>query len=122
MPGAAQPIRDLLTIAGQPFEDVRFKPATEKEGTFASYKETGELDSNLARAPVLFFNNIPIGESHAIARFVARKFGLMGDDEIEEAQADAIVEHVRDIKTDYQKVSFKFGANIDIETILDTCL
>ena len=45
-----------------------------------------------------------IGESKAIERFVARLGGLMGANEVEAAQIDAMAEHVRDINTAYQKI------------------
>ena len=40
----------------------------------------------------------------AIERFVARRVGCLGADDVEAAQIDAVTEHVRDVKQAYQKV------------------
>ncbi|KAI9003817.1 hypothetical protein DFJ74DRAFT_693807 [Hyaloraphidium curvatum] len=105
--GAAEPIRNLLRLARQPFDDVRFAPAgpdpaSPAPGSKPHYASLGQLDANLARAPVLFVGGRSIGQSGAVARFVARKFNLMGSDEVEAAQCDAVWEHVKDIKADYR--------------------
>jgi len=42
-----------------------------------------------------------IGQSKAIERFVSRRLGLFGADEIEEARIDCIGEHMRDVKQKY---------------------
>lgn len=42
-----------------------------------------------------------IGQSKTIERFVAKKTGFYGSNEIEEALIDMICEHIRDIKTKY---------------------
>ena len=39
-----------------------------------------------------------IGQSKAIERYIARRYGLLGANEIEAAQIDAITEHIRDAK------------------------
>jgi glutathione S-transferase len=43
-----------------------------------------------------------IPQSKAIERYVARIVGMMGTNDVEAAQIDAVVEHVRDIKLEYQ--------------------
>ena len=53
------------------------------------------------RAPVLVYKGTSIGQSKSMERFLAKKLGFAGANEIEEAQIDQISEHVRDIRTKY---------------------
>ena len=39
-----------------------------------------------------------IGQSKAIERYLARRFGLMGENAEDEAMIDCIAEHCRDVK------------------------
>ena len=71
---------------------------------FAEAQKAGVLDPNMRRAPVAIIDGKDsIGQSKTIERYLARRLGLMGADEIEEAHIDMITEHVRDIKDKYQK-------------------
>ena len=45
---------------------------------------------------MLEYNGTIIAQSHSIARFLAKEFGLAGKNLIEEAQADMIVDCVSD--------------------------
>ena len=47
--------------------------------------------------PVLEIDGIKIGQSITIARFLANKFNLSGKNEIENAQADMILDYIQDI-------------------------
>jgi len=87
--GLAEIIRLVLTAADVPFEDIRI---------------THEDHANLK--PTLPFGQIPILEidskvtlcqSHAIARYLARKYNLAGKTELEQAQADMIVDCIDDV-------------------------
>ena len=51
-----------------------------------------------------------IGQSKTIERYLARRLGIMGSNEFEAAQIDAITEHVRDLKEKYNKAK-----NVDKE-------
>lgn len=46
---------------------------------------------------MLTWDGEEVGQSLTIARFVAKKLGLAGDNELEQARADAIVEHTKDL-------------------------
>jgi glutathione S-transferase len=66
---------------------------------------------------VLVVDGVKVGQSHAIERFLARRFNLMGDNDVEAAQIDAIGEHLVDIKETYkaakkqdEKAMLAFGA------------
>jgi glutathione S-transferase len=61
---------------------------------------------------MLYIDDKPVlGQSKSIERFLAKKFGLMGADEIQAAQVDMLGEHIRDIKDAYQKA--KAAGNAD---------
>jgi len=47
--------------------------------------------------PILYWNDEEIGQSGSIARYVARKVGLAGNNDIEMARADTIADHVADL-------------------------
>jgi glutathione S-transferase len=46
--------------------------------------------------PVLEYHGETLGQSLAIARFLAKKTGTYGKDELEQCRADAIVDYVND--------------------------
>uniref|UniRef100_A0A7S2JZ40 Glutathione transferase n=1 Tax=Leptocylindrus danicus TaxID=163516 RepID=A0A7S2JZ40_9STRA len=74
---------------------------------FKAAKESGELDANLGRAPLLLIDgNRPIGQSKAIERYLAKKCGLMGDSDLDAAQIDCIAEHCRDVKDAQMRKGF----------------
>ena len=106
--GVVEPTRLLLAAAGVSYEDKRYKvdmttkPPSAPE--FNADKESGALAANMGRAPILEVDGAQIGQSHAIARFLARKYSMMGSTDIEAAQIDTIYEHVRDIKEAWVKV------------------
>ncbi len=98
--GAAETIRTIFAIAGEEYVDTRFEitPGTMIASDFVAAKESGDLDMNLGRAPLLVTSEGVIGQSKAIERYLAKKFDLMGSSDIEAAQIDCIVEHCRDVK------------------------
>lgn len=99
--GAAENCRVLLAIGEEEYEDLRFPidPKTFKSPAFEAAKESGELSANLNRAPVLVTpNGTTLGQSKAMERYLARKFGMMGSTPEEEAVIDCLAEHCRDVK------------------------
>ena len=54
--------------------------------------------------PILEVDGVKVGQSKAIARYVAAKYGLAGANAIEAFKIDCLCEHVVDIKATYQKV------------------
>ena len=46
------------------------------------------------KLPVLEYNGKTIAQSRAIARFLGKKYGLAGKTDIEEAEADMIVDYI----------------------------
>ena len=110
--GAAETARIILAAGGEPFLDTRFaiKPGSFEAPEFQAAKEAGVLKMNLNRAPVLLVkdddNETVIGQSRAIERFLAKRFGIMGGNPIEEAQIDCIAEHCRDVKDSAMRKGF----------------
>lgn len=68
-------------------------------------KTTGELNANMNRLPVFITETgVRIGQSKAIERYLARRYGLFGANPEEEALVDVIAENVRDIKEKWGKI------------------
>ncbi|TRY72349.1 hypothetical protein TCAL_08165 [Tigriopus californicus] len=86
--GRAELIRLILEAKGISYQ----------EELVASDKWGPKKDSMPFRSlPVLHWDGEVIGQSLTIARFVAKKAGLAGNTDIEQARADAIVDAVSDI-------------------------
>jgi prostaglandin-H2 D-isomerase / glutathione transferase len=117
--GAAEVIRLLFAMADEPYTDTRFdiEPGTMNAPAFKAAKESGELVMNLGRAPVLVVSTtdetssggkdaVVIGQSKAIERFLAKKFGFMGQNDMEAAQIDCIAEHCIDVRLAQMRKGF----------------
>ena len=93
--GRAETARLILAQAGVSYEDKRI----EKE-------EWPALKASLpmGQLPVLEVDGKTIGQSMAIARYCARRFGLAGKDELEGALADQAVDQVSDFLAELVKV------------------
>ena len=108
--GLAETSRILLALANQPYTDTRFplqvvdwSTHTFERKEFEAAKASGKLVKSLGKVPFLTCNGTTISQSKAIERYLARRFGFFGSTEEEGAQIDAFCEHIRDIKTAYQK-------------------
>ena len=111
--GAAEVIRLLFAIADVPYTDTRYTitPGSMEAPEFKAAKESGDLDMNLGRAPLLVVDGTTtIGQSKAIERYLAAKFGMMGDSPEEAAQIDCIAEHCVDVKMAQQRKGFSMFA------------
>ncbi len=99
--GAAEGCRLIFALGGEDYEDTRYDliPGKMESPAFIAAKEAGDLSMNLDRAPVLVTpEGVTIGQSKAIERFLAHRFGLMGDNNVDAALIDSIAEHCRDVK------------------------
>uniref|UniRef100_A0A914EG76 GST N-terminal domain-containing protein n=1 Tax=Acrobeloides nanus TaxID=290746 RepID=A0A914EG76_9BILA len=83
--GRGEPIRLLLHYAGVSFEDFRIN--------FQDWKDTWKAKMPFGSVPVLEIDGVMLPESHAIGRYLAKKFGLVGGDDLEAAQIDALLSH-----------------------------
>uniref|UniRef100_A0A8R1IXB1 glutathione transferase n=1 Tax=Caenorhabditis japonica TaxID=281687 RepID=A0A8R1IXB1_CAEJA len=84
---AGEVARQILAYAGQDFEDDRIAnhnwPAIKPKVPFGTL-------------PVLYVDGKPLGQSHAIARYLAREFGINGKTAWEEAQVNSIADQFKD--------------------------
>lgn len=112
--GLAETSRILLAIGKEEYEDFRYPldiidmsthEMTKDE--FDSDKSNGKLVKSLNKVPFLEVDGVTIPQSKTIERFLARRFNMMGVNDVENAQIDAICESVRDFKEMYQKVRGK---------------
>uniref|UniRef100_A0A914YC91 GST N-terminal domain-containing protein n=1 Tax=Panagrolaimus superbus TaxID=310955 RepID=A0A914YC91_9BILA len=85
--GIGEAIRLLFKYAKVDFEDHRFT-----RDQWAAIKPT----TPAGKVPILEFDGITLVESAAISRYLARKFGLAGKDDLEQAKVDAIVDQNKD--------------------------
>ncbi|GMT14652.1 hypothetical protein PFISCL1PPCAC_5949, partial [Pristionchus fissidentatus] len=85
--GRAEPIRMLFRLAGVQFEDRRIEleewPKMKNKTPFGSL-------------PLLEYNHEQLGQSQAITRYLATRFGLSGRTPLEEAQVDAFADCIVD--------------------------
>ena len=114
--GLAETSRFLLAIGGEEYEDFRYPldiiDMSTHEMTkveFDSDKSEGKLVKSLNKVPFLEVDGVIIPQSKTIERFLGNRFNMMGSNEIENAQIDAICESVRDFKEMYQKVRVLSG-------------
>lgn len=119
--GLAEPIRLLLIDNEIPFEDDQF----ERE-KWAALKPS----TPLGQVPILYHNSVPLAQSGAILRHLARKHGFYGSDLNEAAYIDMFYESVIDARRKYQEFIYRdaetrenFIANIKVELkkIEDLC-
>uniref|UniRef100_A0A915HSS0 glutathione transferase n=1 Tax=Romanomermis culicivorax TaxID=13658 RepID=A0A915HSS0_ROMCU len=130
----AEPIRLLLVDNDIPFEDDQFerekwaalKPSTTKTSLLAGKT----FKAPLGQVPILYHNNVPLAQSGAILRHLARKHGLYGSDLNEAAYIDMFYESVIDARRKYQEFIYRdsetrenFINNIKVELkkIEDLC-
>ncbi|GAU88188.1 hypothetical protein RvY_00932 [Ramazzottius varieornatus] len=87
--GLSEPVRYLFAYAKVEYDDNRIKredwPAMKKDMPFRTL-------------PVLEVDGQTIGQSKAIGRFLAKRFNLVGQDDIEQARVDALVDYLEDVK------------------------
>uniref|UniRef100_A0AC34G019 GST N-terminal domain-containing protein n=1 Tax=Panagrolaimus sp. ES5 TaxID=591445 RepID=A0AC34G019_9BILA len=85
--GLGEAIRLIFKYANVDFEDNRFEA-----NQWPKIKPT----TPTGFVPVLEFDGNYLVESAAICRYLARKYGLAGKADLEEAKADAIVDQNKD--------------------------
>jgi len=96
--GLAEVSRLVLTLAGQKFEDIRW---TRED--WPKYKP----EAPFGQGPYLVYNGKKIGQSAAMACFLAREFGLYGKTNSEAAVVDQVIHIYRDMMFAWQKVLYE---------------
>ena len=99
-----------MALAGSPLTDTRWRmdmsrPYGQRCVGFMQAKASGALAPALDRAPVLIVDGVTLGQSKSIERYLARRVGLMGANELEGAMVDAFTEHLRDLKDLHAKAT-----------------
>ena len=108
--GLAETSRMLLSINDTNYTDFRYPLEIidwtthniQKE-EFDADKELGTFTKSLNKLPYLEVDGEIIPQSKTIERYLARRFNMMGANELQGSQVDAICEYIRDFKTEYQK-------------------
>eukprot|EP00741_Cyanophora_paradoxa_P000123 tig00000057_g118.t1 len=102
--GYAEVPRLLFAAAGVPYEDFRYPMSpTYERPEFDKAKAAGIFP--FGQIPVLEVDGKKIPQSRAIERYLARRFGMFGDNEIETAMIDALCEQAADIRTKFFEAS-----------------
>ena len=96
--GRAEIARLIFAAAGEKFEDIRCERAQwpEKKSSMP-----------LGQMPVLEVDGVKLPQSMAIARFLAKQFGLAGKDNLEQAKVDVIVDASIDIAMKFLPIFFE---------------
>ena len=89
--GLAECSRYLFALAGVNYEDYRF-PDNEERKTFLATKDK----LTFGKVPELEVDGKKLPQSRAIERFLAKRFGFMGSNEVETAWIDAFGEELKD--------------------------
>lgn len=107
--GLGEVSRLILKIGDVPFKDVRYgldvtfqkKPPFGDD--FLNARDQGELfTTNMNRIPCVEVNGETFGQSGVVERYLSRKAGLLGQNDIEAAKIENVVENVKDIKTKFR--------------------
>ena len=102
----AETSRYLFALAHQPYEDYRYPTAPAGSTARPGFDEIKE-SLPFGQVPILQVGGEDgpvIAQSKAIERFLARRFGLMGGNDIEAALVDSIGEALVDCLAAYRKV------------------
>ena len=100
--GRGEPARLLLAYGGIKFEDCRLTPAFQDPAEWQKLKPSTPYRS----LPLLDWDGTCIAQSMAVARFIARKVGLAGRNDLEAAQIDEIIDAINDLLNASAKVFF----------------
>jgi len=106
--GIAETSRMLLAAAGVEYEDFRYPLTINNWATydftrdeFDKDKKDGKLWKSMNKVPFLEVDGLIISQSKAIERYVANRYGFMGETLKEGASIDSYCEFLRDFKTAY---------------------
>ena len=115
--GLAETSRMILAVASAEYEDFRYPLEVIDWATFNMVREEfnkdkaeGKLEKSMGKVPFLVVKDSDDGvettlcQSKAIERYLARRFGFMGGNDLEAAQIDSLCECIRDFKDAYQPV------------------
>jgi len=93
--GKAELVRLVFAAAGQEYQDIRYNPMPPMSADPAiklDWNDEAKATMPLGQMPVLEVDGQKFCQQSAIARFLAKRFGLMGDGELQEFKVDMVVE------------------------------
>merc|ERR1712130_696619 len=88
-----EPCRLLLAYGGLKYEDERIPPPWDPTSTWGTLKPS----TPFGQLPLLQWGDQVICQSMACARFIAREVGLAGNNNMESAQVDEIIDVIQDL-------------------------
>jgi len=94
MKGVCEPVRMLLAMVGQEFEDIRVSPVEWPQ--LQEKCEYGQL-------PVLEVGGRQLSQPNAIMRYFAKKFNLLGTNEWEIAKNDELADLLTDFRNEWRR-------------------
>lgn len=108
--GMAETSRILLAAAKVDYEDFRYplkindwKTYDFTRDEFDNDKANGKLWRSMGKVPFIEVDGIIISQSKAIERYLAHRYGFMGENLLEAGLIDSYCEYLRDFKTAYHK-------------------
>jgi len=101
--GLCDPIRWIFEVSGVEYEDFRFPTSTMPPSIPPEIKK----NCTWGQVPILEFDGKKLAQSHAIGRFLAKKYGLAGKDDFEAAEADEYCDTIREMLVSYIPVLFE---------------
>jgi len=109
--GLAETSRLLLAVNNVDYEDFRYPLKVNNWAThdmereeFLNDKKNNKLLGSLNKLPFLEIDGQVIPQSKSVERFIAKKYNMFGDNDLDAARIDGICEYVRDFKDAYQSV------------------
>ncbi|KHJ90796.1 glutathione S-transferase protein [Oesophagostomum dentatum] len=107
--GNGECARQIFAVAGQQYEDVRL-----------THEQFAPMKPNLpfGQVPVLEVDGKQLAQSAAIARYLARQYGLAGADPFEEALVDSLADQYADYRVEvkpyvYTLLGFMKAGDLD---------
>ncbi|XP_052779290.1 glutathione S-transferase Mu 5-like isoform X3 [Mya arenaria] len=114
--GLAQPIRFLLTYAGEEFEDVQYEQGDAPELSRAAWTDVKPSFNDILDFPNLPYyidGDVKITQSNAILKHVARKHKLDGTNDTEKAYVDFMLDQAMDLRNGVVRLCY----NKDYESL-----
>ncbi|CAH1400887.1 unnamed protein product [Nezara viridula] len=108
LPGFGEPIRWLLSILGDEFEDRRLS-----REEWPSIKPT----TPFGKVPTLEFEGQVVAQSTAICRYLGRKAMLAGDDDLEALQIDMVVDVIHDIRQALSGARYETNEEVKVKKL-----
>tara|TARA_B110000037_G_C17089316_1_gene493333 strand:+ start:811 stop:1482 length:672 start_codon:yes stop_codon:yes gene_type:complete len=109
--GLAETSRLILAVVDKKYKDFRYplevidwKTYNMVRKEFDEDKASGKLWKSMGKLPFLEVDGKVISQSKSIERYLAKKYGLMGENDEQAALIDSYCEYIRDFKTAYQAV------------------